>query len=1437
MEINFDLKGHLAKDKSIKTQMLKVNNNLNNIKSTRKHIQDTCFAFPFAEVYIILSINTDSTCNLVKSGGDEYEFSYSTMDGEQVASNLFKLNSKASGEQQSLDHVPSIKGIQGLKAGDSVQVGFYDSSRQKPYIRSIVKRGSIVVSTPGDGDTIPPPPVFATGMWLQKHGYWWLPNKSRQAINRLDLTPPIRDHYEDEAMAVYHIGPGEGGPATVILFRHPIDFGSNWTVKRGVTAIIDNITGFPPATVDGAVTNLIGNIISDTFDPTGGLYPPGFYIGLKFSDVDWSSNIFTSTYSGAYKNKTTSLFTPDEIGDACRKTIPFKGLVMFNDNNHQCVSILTPHFTVAGANSTTFTGSNHINFVDPGDELGWEQQVHGNTFFLSKTPNATPNVDSVSTDIGYVYYNSDAVILDSNILAYQISLYSGHPHFYFSYKSSDIEDTITDTVIADGTTQNVIVRPRDTDYINILGTNIEVQSFLITSIISATVNGNPDVAATFAGDTLILSTPLSSGDVVDYSVTGFILDHDDQMFNVSGTTGTFHLNNNVPSEGRLVRVNYLNQGNDGEDTGDTTDYSKDCYVVSGTNNVKLYHYFETGDSITITFTYVEVFGDYYSTNELRILEIGGDFSGVRILKTPIDSTEVNPLNVDAADGSRIVEDDLGKFRECSLFFDTATKTYTIAGPTGLIWRSRALLTEAAPSLAKPKAHYTITPWPEENISQDYYNTNPDNLYPPDILIKNREHPWLNFSCAGPYGMQGSWNRWGGVVGDTTQKLRLWKRNTTTYKWYNNANISLDKLLPEDIDGSYPPRIQGMGCTDLFNRIIGQQFQNNGLYYFNKFPNKWPMSKNYKAWIVAAGFIVENFQQDISNASLRNSLDLGWKDTGLTFSAIDPETGVILSQYTIRPYNDEDHIMPLFIDNMARLNYVKEQQNASLEKSIDKYYNHNLAYYPGGVPLPPWDGQNTVTSSGPFATVPWDSGHVYRLYSRLTGYGTEVDRNRGYAGVPSLSSIENIIDGVFFDFRSGVCEFTGYDNPNNNYNLNKSGQPNLTMDELGNIYCCIYMPFWQRKQNIQILASAGSDYPERSNTVTVGGFESYESSYQVSVSFNGNLCTGQVRVTIDGVETSAHVYPGNITGRLVPYTFEIVYVAGTFLRYDETRATESYPGPPIYQIPEVEITVYWKQPVVTSYSEILAPAGVFEYPTFSGFQSTPLTVTGMAISNDTQDYTQDYSVVWKPYVFKLNFDEETKQITEKWRKDVSQSINFVDGIFNSGDYVPEVLALSNLADVVVNWVLPCGRYIFVIKDLVSENPTATDFTSLSSLKSVVEVYHNLNTEPDVFKTINIPNTSSTVLGGNRNWVTHATCDIDSTGREHLTIKLKTGRTITMRFPAEEGDDPEIQNQIMHYSDGEPDFPDNGYDQGSMGRNSDSYYWIDSGNTIKRKDVGT
>lgn len=146
-------------DTSVKAQMLKVSNDLSKIRSTRQHIKDTCFSFPFADIYIVIAAYSDNTYDLVKNAGDQYEFSFSSL-GTQVASNLFKIEGRASGEQVSLERVPAIRGNKHLNQGDSVQVGFYDSSRQKPYIRRIVKRGKVVID-PGT------PPSIALGLWSQ----------------------------------------------------------------------------------------------------------------------------------------------------------------------------------------------------------------------------------------------------------------------------------------------------------------------------------------------------------------------------------------------------------------------------------------------------------------------------------------------------------------------------------------------------------------------------------------------------------------------------------------------------------------------------------------------------------------------------------------------------------------------------------------------------------------------------------------------------------------------------------------------------------------------------------------------------------------------------------------------------------------------------------------------------------------------------------------------------------------------------------------------------------------------------------------------------------------------------------------------------------------------------------------------------------------------
>lgn len=1427
--------------------------NIKALPNTKKQIKQISETHPQGHLFEVIDAGKNNTWNLAKYSGYTYDFN---------GTSLSKPDERGTNFGSRLDNVASIlPGKLELQKGDMVEVAYYDRNRQRPYIKRVFKRG---FSTQVDGEEPSSPPVplpvFETGMWLQQKGYWWQPNHNKFAIPRLDIIPDAVTSFTNQAMwkLIEYEGDTQGNAGTAVIFMGPVDFTHDWEVKKNGTVIKSGDT-YPvdiPGVFFGNFTIQINSEGQPVDQPEKySQIPSGIPAGI-YNVFIFRETTHTGTYTATYKTKvkTRQVFRPSEIDDGIRKSLAVKGMCLFPDGGNQNIAVLTPHVEVEGSNYQFIEQQNNIEFVATEEEASYPTLQPADRFFLLGetpfTPPAPTIINFTSIEGGLItnfsYEEYDLVSIEDNTYALQVGMQQGrHPSFYYTYSDGTLE-TVDKAEEIQPDMVGYTIKPIATNniYVDDVGP-IETPGFEIVFLFNIFINGEQDNLATFSGDTITTSVEMQESDIVSFLVQGYRLNADVQTFESSTNQSEFEIDNNLTGEGQLSSILYFQQD---YSYVDTTNYAGMCYIVPGTNKVRLYYLFSPGDFITVEYTTRVANGDYYKTSEIRIYEIGGNFSGQRILKTPVPSYSLNPLSQYNNDttGERIVGTELAKYREGQLYVIPNSLTYTIACPQGLIWRSRALLTEPAPSLANPKVHYTFTPWPEEDVADDWYNTGEPadtGFEAPVPLAKNREFPWYGFSCGGYYGIQPTWNRWGGVVGDTNQKLRLWKLDTKTYTWNNHINLSLLLLLPQDINTTYPARIHGVGKTDFYNRFTNNPASDPFTQGFVvKNPAKTPITKNYEAWFVAAPWIVENFEKDILHPfdpPTRDPLIMGWKDAGLTINAISPENGEILAQYTIRASKDPDDALPTFVNNRRDLEIIKEKGNEQLEKSIDKYYNHNPDYFENGYPLEPYDGQNTVIS-GNFATVPWDSGFIYRLYGRITGFNEGADRVLNYPGMPSFPSLNYDLNSVFTDYP--VVKWNNYSQPQYNSDLNNPQQPNIILDEDNNLYFCLYMPYWRRWQDIFTPGgNAFGQVAERSNstTFTIGG-ESTQSSIRVNVFFDGNLCDGHVSIKVNGQPYGGHNYPGFYTGYLVPYTAESVTLGGTFNGHyvEGTENPETgYPGHPLFSYEDTYvIEATWFQPIVTDYDEILLSNQSFEYPTFIGFQATPLPTKGLAINNFVAEVSPDYITTHKPFLFKLTYDKTAKTLTEKWRKDLSRPTNFRSNTYVSYDENIETLALSNLdTESVTNWTLVCGRYIFVIQDLVQVTPTATTSVDQSAKKSVLLVFHNSNEEPTVFKEIDLPNTVTSTNPVVTHQTIHATCNVDSRGRENLFLKMKNGRGFSILFPATEGDDPDIQSQLYHATEGEPDFPETGFDSMTMGSAGSSYYWLDPGNNVKRKLV--
>lgn len=129
----FNLPGLFVTDKmeNVSRQLKYINPILDKTKKIH-------YDFPLGDTYIITLDNGDNTYDVIKFGGEEFNYS--------AGSIALDLN-KATNELGLMQRVPSISTSRSskLNKGDVVNVAFYDRSKQKPYIRTLVKRGNVVI--------------------------------------------------------------------------------------------------------------------------------------------------------------------------------------------------------------------------------------------------------------------------------------------------------------------------------------------------------------------------------------------------------------------------------------------------------------------------------------------------------------------------------------------------------------------------------------------------------------------------------------------------------------------------------------------------------------------------------------------------------------------------------------------------------------------------------------------------------------------------------------------------------------------------------------------------------------------------------------------------------------------------------------------------------------------------------------------------------------------------------------------------------------------------------------------------------------------------------------------------------------------------------------------------------------------------------------------
>lgn len=149
---DFDLNdsGYTVSDK-----LTVVKNKLSFLSPVFHKIQKTSYDFPLGLDYIVVTDNGDNTYDLIKYGGEEYNFSNGSISLDPT---------KATNEMGLMQRVPALNLRRGkLNLGDVVNVCFYDRSKQKPYIRNLLKRGNLTIREEN------PPTPTGTGLWLRSY--------------------------------------------------------------------------------------------------------------------------------------------------------------------------------------------------------------------------------------------------------------------------------------------------------------------------------------------------------------------------------------------------------------------------------------------------------------------------------------------------------------------------------------------------------------------------------------------------------------------------------------------------------------------------------------------------------------------------------------------------------------------------------------------------------------------------------------------------------------------------------------------------------------------------------------------------------------------------------------------------------------------------------------------------------------------------------------------------------------------------------------------------------------------------------------------------------------------------------------------------------------------------------------------------------------------
>jgi len=1325
-------------------------------------------------------------------------------------------------------NVPSAAGQ--TNTNDKVEVMFGDpQNRRLPVIVSnrSVKQSETLVK-PGSND--PTNPIeLSPGLWLQHLGYWHTPNRSNNAQPVFDMAPLVFTSFTAQTL----VWENQTGPdrvdlhfPTVITTHNP---DRSWKIYVDSTEIAAK-TGLPFDNIDGlgiAELTTVGPRLDLGIAVDHTIFV--FYGNVNYVLNQFTTEVVTADYDVKVSGvtDTTQFLSPGQNGNALATSMTFRGVVAFPFGGEQQAAMLTGIYESDGPINTTWQAADQIEFVSSGNENPPQQQLEGVRFVTDAEPINTPAINGFGNNQWFTPSSLDdvdpvMVFEPPQTCWLQLSLDPGESlEFWYSYRDSGLNNGYLSET-ADGSTDTFRPVPRVELFVpggSMFVPDIEIEDPDNNFVVF--VNSVQDLFATFSKDEVTLSFTPNNGDTVEIYYDYYDLAQTSEYLNTSGLV-------DYQTSYQITELHFVEISNE---SGNSVRYAVWDKEI---DRIRMGVYFEPGDLIALQYSYAVSYGEKWKINALRVYEKNVVTAVQKVYEVPISPAwSANMISIPAAgDPNEPVPSQsfINPFAG-QLFYDVQTQAYTIAGPTGLIWRSRVELANPAPSgPPTPAAHYKLTPWPDDGNSGDVWLSDPTEN-PTPIVYPRRAAPWYGFSCAGKYGLQGTWNRVGGYVGDTDMLIRLWKRDETTKAWQNHVNRSVLTLCGDHAT-TFPLRVCPVGATTPFAFLQG----------FFEAPAEnwsWPAARNQEAWFVAAPWIVHDYANDWSDPPYDAYAPLGWEDAGLTINAIGPETGTILASLTLRASKTD--FFPIYSDLHKKLDDVLAAASVMPDVYVDKYVNNNPIYWPpasGSDPATPWLGGIIWLADKRFNEYPPASYTMWWMQYTLTGYNGTTTRIRHYPGIPKiLNGDANGSSGpVNYNWQSnGSGWFANADSRM----INK-----FPVDNDNCMYLLLSIPVWIREQDVE-------DGPPLNETLTGSDPEVFYAGFGPVVYYNQAFIDHACSVVVLNATFTINGVPGQeLTDRQFYTGFAEMRRVFRYYRPFIYNGLDEFNRPLVTYI-DVTISSQWTRPnpdpAVCTPSSTYSMVRCAEFPTFLGFQCAPMPYSGLRYFNYQRKSMDSYTIIDSKLVMvKIKYDAQAATLAELWRKDITEMGKWSAGFSGSGPYNTYALEDTPKRNIGPVDLAQTVNGIFVVRT------RRTEFTlnSTYTIKQVVEVYSNpTNTNPaTLLQTVEIP---TMVATGNATYYGagleafnfyHITADVDEDGKDHVTIWSAatgfpfTALQTTMHFTGADLSVPPAVSYVQGDFDEPPRTVNYGESARRMGRAASNYFWEDrNGTGLWRKDL--